>query len=130
MFYALKSKKTLEIAYYIRLFVRHLGVSEIFQGNNSQEFKFALLMFLKKYNIKLINSRPRLPHTQRLVERANVVVKDKLQKSQTVNGTGAWADALIKYVKQSTTKLMSLFQPESLLLSSCFDINQRFKTLV
>ena len=99
MLYALKSKKALEIAYYIGLFVRHLGVPEIFQYDNSQKFKDALLMFLKKYNIKLINRRFCTPRTQRLVEQANVVVKDKLQKWQAANSIGAWADALIEICK-------------------------------
>ena len=78
IFYALKSKKTLEIAYYIRLFVRHLGMPEILQCDNGQEFKGTLLIFLKKHNIKLINGRPRSLYIQKLVEQANALVKDKL----------------------------------------------------
>ncbi len=93
---ALKSKKASEIAYYIRLFVRHLGVPEILQCDNGLDFKGALLVFLKKHNIKLINGRPCNPRTQGLVEQANAVVKDKLRKWQAANGIGAWADALIE----------------------------------
>ena len=102
MLYALKSKKASEIAYYIGLFVRHLGVPEIFQCDNGREFKGALLVFLKKHNIKLINGRPRTPRTQGLVEQANAVVKDKLRKWQAANGTGAWADALSEAINNQT----------------------------
>ena len=34
MFYTLTNKKTLEIAYYISLFVCHLGILETLQYNN------------------------------------------------------------------------------------------------
>ncbi len=96
MLYTLKSKKASEIAYYIGLFVRHLGVLEILQCDNDREFKGALLVFHKKHNIKLINWRPRTPRTQGLVEQAHAVVKDKLRKWQATNGIEAWADALIE----------------------------------
>lgn len=66
--YTLKSKKTSQIAYYIRLFIRHLGMPKILQCDNSQEFKGALLVFLKKHNIGLINGLFRPPRTQRLVK--------------------------------------------------------------
>ena len=66
--YALKSKKASEIAYYIRLFVRHLGMPEILQCDNSREFKGTFLVFLKKHNIKLINGHPHTPCIQKLVE--------------------------------------------------------------
>lgn len=99
MLYALESKKASEIAYYIGLFVRHLGISEILQCDNGREFKGILLVFLKKHNIKLINGHPRTPCTQGLVEQANTVVKDKFRKWQAANGTGAWADILIEICK-------------------------------
>ena len=76
MLYALKSKRSSEITYYISLFVRHLGIPGILQCDNGREFKGALLLFLKKHNIKLINGRPRTPQTQGLVEQANAVVKN------------------------------------------------------
>lgn len=88
------SQKPSEITFYINLVVRHLGVPDILQCDNGREFKGALLPFLKKHNIKLINGRPRTPRTQGLVEQANAVVKDKIAKWQAVNGTGDWADSL------------------------------------
>ena len=55
MLYALTSKKASEIAYYISLYVPHFGDPEIFQYDNGREFRGALLIFLKKHGIKLIN---------------------------------------------------------------------------
>ena len=78
--YALKSKKALEIAYYIGLFVRHLVVLEILQYNDGRVFKGALLVFFKTHNIKLIDGRLRTPSTERLVKQANPVIKDQLRK--------------------------------------------------
>lgn len=94
MLYALTSNKTSEITFYINLFVRHLGVPDILQWANGREFQGALLLSLKKYNIKLINSRPRTPRTQGQVEQANAVVKDKVAKWKAANSTGDWADSL------------------------------------
>lgn len=94
MLYALTSKRASEITYYISLFVRHLGIPGILQYDNGREFKGALLLFLKKHNIRLVNGRPRTPGTQGLVEQANAVVKDKITKWQAVNGSGNWASAL------------------------------------
>lgn len=68
------------------LFVYHLGMPEILPCDNGQEFKGALLVFLKKDNIRLINGRPQSQHTQRLIEQANTVVKHKFQKWQVSNG--------------------------------------------
>ena len=80
MLYAFTSKKSSEITFYINVFVQHLGVFGILQCDIGREFKDALLLFLKKHNIRLINSRPRTPRRQRLVEKANAVVKDKIAK--------------------------------------------------
>ena len=88
MLYALKSKKTSEITFYINLFVQHWDTPVILQCDNRREFKGALLLFLKKHNIKFINGRPRTPGTQKLVELANAVVKDNIGKWRAVNSTG------------------------------------------
>lgn len=79
IFYTLESKKALEIVYYIELFVCHLGIPEILQYNNNQEFKSVLLVFLKKHNIKLINGHFHTLCIQKLVEQVNMVIKNKLQ---------------------------------------------------
>ena len=87
MLYALTSKRASEITYYISLFVRHLGIPGVSQYDNGREFKGALLLLLKKHNIRLVNGRPRTPRTQGLVEQANAMVKDKITKWQAVNGS-------------------------------------------
>ncbi len=58
MLYDLTSKKASKITFYINLFVPHLAIPGILQCDNGREFKCALLVFLKKHNIKLINDRP------------------------------------------------------------------------
>lgn len=77
----------MEIVYYINLFVRHLDISEVFSYDNRQKFKGTLLVFLKKHNIKLINGYSRKSLTQRLVKQANAILKDKIRKLQTINGS-------------------------------------------
>ena len=96
MLYSLTSKKASEIAYYISLYVHHFGAPRIFHCDNSWEFKGALLIFLKKHGIKLINGRPQTPRTQRLVEKANAVVKNKITWWQAEHGIGTWAESLTK----------------------------------
>ncbi len=94
--YALISKIASEITFYINLFVHHFGVHNILQCDNGREFNDALPLFLKRHIIKLINSRPRTPQTQGLVEQANAIVKDNIAKWQAVNDIGDWADSLTK----------------------------------
>ena len=97
--YTLKIKKAFEIAYYIGLFVCHLVVLEFLQYDNGRVFKGVLLVFHKKHNIKLIDRRLPTPITERLVEQANAVIKDKLRKWQPANVAGAEADALIEIIE-------------------------------
>ena len=63
MVYALTNKRTSEMTYYISLFVRHLKIPDILQCDNGREFKGALLVFLKKHNIRLVNGRPQTLRT-------------------------------------------------------------------
>lgn len=56
-------------------------------------------MFLKKHNIKLINRHSYIIYIQRLIEQANAIIKNKLQKWQVANSTRDWADILIKICK-------------------------------
>ena len=98
MLYALHSKRAIEIADAFSLFVRHFDIPDILQTDNGREFKGALLIFLKRHGIKLINGRPRSPQTQGLVEQSNGVVKDKIRKWQEENGSPEWAIALTEVV--------------------------------
>ena len=88
MLYAFTSKKTSEITYYISLFIYQLEIPGILHCDDRMEFEGALLLFLKKHNIRLVNRRPPTPQTQRLVEQTNALVKDKMIKWQAVNGSG------------------------------------------
>ena len=124
MLYALTSRKASEITLYINLFVRQLGVLGILQCNDRREFKGILLLFLKKHNIKLINSRLQPPLTQEIVKQANAVGKDKIAKWQAINGIGNWADSLIeicdainnqtpKYLPSGVTSMQIMFFQKS-----------------
>ncbi len=124
MLYALTSKKASEITLYINLFVWQFGVLVILQCYDGREFKGILLLFLKKYNIKLINSRLQTPLTQGIVQQANAVVKDKIAKWQAINGIGNWVDSLIeicdainnqtpKFLPSGVTSMQFLFLRKS-----------------
>ncbi len=80
MLYALTSKRASEITYYISLLVCHLRILGILKCDNRREFKRALLLFLIKFNIRLVNRRPQTPQTQELVEEANALLKDNIIK--------------------------------------------------
>lgn len=84
MLYAFTSKITSEIEYYISLYVCYFGAPEILQYDNSQEFKDALLISLKKHSIKLISDQPRTLQIQGLDEQANAVVKIRLLDNKQI----------------------------------------------
>ncbi len=107
----MKRKKALKTAYLIKLFISHLGLTEIFQCNNSWEFKTAFLVLFWKYNIKIIYIRLRTSYTEGLEEQTNFVVKNKLQKCQTANSSKAWADALIVKCKTINNQTYGFFLP-------------------
>ena len=54
------------------------GPPQIVQCNNGWEFKGALLILLRYYEIKIVNSNPYSPQTQGLVEQGNEVVEQKI----------------------------------------------------
>ena len=51
------------------------GAPKIVQSDNGREFKGVMRELLLYHGIKIINSRPRTPRTQGLVEQANGTVK-------------------------------------------------------
>ena len=59
----------------------------IWQSDNGTEFKGAFWILLRRYGIKIINSRPRHPQLQGLVEQANGFVKNKLYVVKRLTGT-------------------------------------------
>ena len=56
MIYALTNKKISQIIYYISLFFFYEKISSILEYDNRKKFTKILLLFCKKYNIKLINN--------------------------------------------------------------------------
>lgn len=58
--------------------------------------KGAVIVLMARYGIKLINGRPQTPRTQRLVEQANGVMKDKLSKRIEATGNPNWSKHLIR----------------------------------
>jgi hypothetical protein len=78
MLYALHSKQAEEVAAAVAEFIKHFYPPGLIQCNNGKEFKGALLILLRRYSIQIINSSPRQPQTQGLVEQANGVVKAKI----------------------------------------------------
>lgn len=72
------------------------GPPKIIQCNNEKEFKGALLLVLKKHGIELVNSNPRLPQTQGLVEQANGAVERKITAWKMENGSTQWRESLLE----------------------------------
>jgi hypothetical protein len=59
-----------------------------------------LLILLRKYGIKLINSAPRSPQTQGLVEKGNDEVEKKITKWKLDHGTNKWHYSLVEVALQ------------------------------
>jgi len=91
---ALKSKRAVEVADAIAIWVGQFEPPAILQCDNGREFKGVLLILLKRYGVKVINGRPRTPSTQGLVEQANGTVKTRLRAWKEDTGNKAWAGAL------------------------------------
>ena len=81
-----------------------VGIMQILQADNRREFKGALLLLMKQYNVRIKHGRPRTPQTQGLVEQANGTVKRHIRTYQSENGTQKWAKALstIAYYMNTT----------------------------
>ncbi len=94
--YALKSKESEPITRAMEQWLMAFGPLKIIQCNNGTKFKGALLLVLKRHGIKLINSNPRSPQTQRLVEQANGVVENKMKAWKIENGSTLWHEALLE----------------------------------
>ena len=94
--YAMPNKKALTVAKCLETYITHVRIPDIVQCNNGTEFKGAALILLKTYGVKVINGRPRTPRTQRLVEQANGVMKDKLSKRIEATGNHQWTQHLLR----------------------------------
>lgn len=51
---------------------------KIFQYKNCLKFKYILVLFSKKYNIKQINKQFYILYVQGLVKEANAIINDKI----------------------------------------------------
>ena len=90
------NKKASTVARCLETYIVHVRIPDIVQCDNGKEFKGAALILLKNYSIKVINGRPRTPRTQRLVEQANGVMKDKLKKRIKATGNPHWTQHLLR----------------------------------
>ena len=94
--YPLKQKTAEEVAAAMLQWIHHYSVHpRIWQSDNGTEFKGALLILLRRYGVKVINSRPRYPQSQGLVEQANGFIKKKLYAVKQLSGTSRWAAACL-----------------------------------
>lgn len=94
--YAMPNKKASIVARCLETYITPVGIPDILQCNNSKEFKSAALILLKNYGDKVINGRPQTPQTQRLVEQANRVMKNKLKKKVESTGNLWWTQHLLR----------------------------------
>ena len=70
----------------------------IIQCDNRREFKGALLLILRRHGIQLINSKPRSPQTNGLIEQGNGVVEYKIRAWKSDHGTHLWHNGLLEVV--------------------------------
>ncbi len=94
--YLLQAKKSEPIARVLKQWLMAFKPLKIIQCNNRKKFQGALLLVLKKYGIKLVNSNPQLPQMQRLVEQANGIVKRKITAWKIENESTQWHESLLE----------------------------------
>ena len=92
--FPLKNKEAATVARCIHHWITVLGIFEILQSDNGSEFKGICLKLIARYGIKVINSRPRTPHTQGLVKQANGTIKSRINAWERTHGSSHWADSL------------------------------------
>jgi len=92
--YALRDKTIVGFAKCIAEWLVTVGIPKIIQCDNGKEFKGVLLILLKKYEIKILNRRPRNPQTQSLVEQAKDIMKTKLRFWLEEYEDQGWTDGL------------------------------------
>jgi hypothetical protein len=88
---ALKSKRAVEVADAIAIWIGQFEPPAIMQCDNGREFKGVHLILLKRYGVKVINGQPRTPSTQGVVEQANATVKTHLKASKEDTSNKPWA---------------------------------------
>lgn len=103
----LTSKGARQVANELEYWIQLMGPPRILQCDNGREFKGAVLHILKKHGIKLINSTPRHPQSQGLVEQGNSVVERKLRAFMAERGTRAWSELLVEVSIAINSKIHS-----------------------
>lgn len=79
--YPVKSKSAKDVSEFLEDLIYTYGPPNIIQSDNGKEFKNSLIVELaKRFNIKLINGRPRYPQSQGQVERFNQTLTRYLAK--------------------------------------------------
>ena len=78
----------------IAIWIEQVEPPAILQCDNGREFKWVLLILLKRYGVKVINGRPQTPSTQGLVVQANGTAKTRLPAWKEDFGQKDWAAAL------------------------------------
>ena len=102
--YSMLNKKVSTVAQFLYMFILHCGILDIIQCDNGTEFTGAVIFFLSRYRIKIINGRPRASRTQGLVEQANGVAKNDFKKKIKATRTIKWSKHLIGAVLAMNTQ--------------------------
>ena len=66
--------------------------------------KGAVIVFMARYDIKIINGRLRTPRTPGLVEKANEVIKDKPSKRIEATENSNWSEHLVQVALAMNTQ--------------------------
>ena len=94
--FALQSKRAVEVAESMALFLGLFEPPKYLHCDNGKEFKGVLLVLAESFGIRVINGRPRNPSTQGLVEQANGTMKTRIRSWMHDNKSMKWASSLPK----------------------------------
>lgn len=94
MLFPITNKEAPTVTRTIHTWISILDIFEILQSNNGSEFKGIYLELMRRYEIKIINNRPRTPRTQGLIEQTNKTVKNKILAWKRDHESTHWANAL------------------------------------
>lgn len=71
---AMEDKTADSVAVVLTHWIQHYGPPDILQSDNGSEFKGAVELLARAWDIKIKHGKPRTPQVQGLVEQANGVV--------------------------------------------------------
>ncbi len=90
----LRNKKAVTVATAVNQWICIYGAIDILQSDSGFEFKEVCLELVKSFGVRVINSRPRTPRTQGLVEQANGTVKTRINVWKRTHGFSQWSESL------------------------------------